>query len=157
MRGYKRAPKKEILPDLKFNSVEIAGFVNKIMIGGKKETARRIFYRALDIASTQLKVNPLDLFEGAVENVAPLVEVRPRRIGGATYQVPMEVNKGRARTLAERWLISAAREKQGKPMEVFLAEELADAYQNKGQAVSRKEQLHKLAEQNKAFAHYARF
>lgn len=157
MRGRKRVSKREIEVEPQYHNLELAQFINKVMIKGKKALARRTVYHSLERASSILKVPPLEIFEKAIANVTPLVETRPRRIGGATYQVPMEVERNRGKTLAMRWIVQVSRVRQGKTFEEFLAQELMDAYQNKGEAVSKRDKIHKLAEQNKAFAHYARF
>lgn len=127
------------------------------MLGGKKETARQLVYRAFAHLKEKTKQDPLTLFEKAISNITPQMEVRPRRIGGATYQVPMEMRKERGKTLAMRWLVSLTRSRQGKSMSEFLTEEILDASEGKGAAMEKKNQLHKLAEANRAFAHYARY
>jgi len=156
MRG-KTAPRRIIKPDLKYNSATVSRFINKIMLRGQKESARKIVYKAFDILKEKTEKEPLSVFETALKNAAPLLEVKARRIGGATYQVPMEVRPERKETLAMRWIITAARDKQGKPMSEFLAMEILDTYNSTGSAIKKKEVLHKMAEANKAFAHYARF
>ncbi|PIP21697.1 MAG: 30S ribosomal protein S7 [Candidatus Nealsonbacteria bacterium CG23_combo_of_CG06-09_8_20_14_all_40_13] len=156
-RGKSRKIKAVVLPDLKFRSILISQFINKLMISGKKEIAKKIVYEALDIASKNLKKTPLEVFEQAVKNASPLLEVRSRRIGGANYQIPMEVSPSRRMTLAMRWIIWAARDRQGKKMSEFLAQELIDTYNNVGSAVKKREEMHKMAEANRAFAHFARF
>ena len=153
----KQAPKRKISPDLKYNSITVGKFINKIILRGQKETARINVYKAFDIIKEKTKKEPLQVFEGALKNASPLLEVNPRRIGGATYQVPMEVRPERRETLAMRWIINAARTKQGRPFGEFLAEEIIDAYNNTGTAIKKRDVLHKMAEANKAFAHYARF
>jgi small subunit ribosomal protein S7 len=145
-----------ILPDPVFNSKLASKIVNKIMWGGKKTTAQKVFYEALGLAQKKLaNVEQLDLFTQAVENVKPLVEVRSRRVGGATYQVPREVRKNRQQSLAIRWIIENSRKKKGKPMAVRLAEELVDAFNKTGASVLQKENVHKMAEANKAYSHFA--
>ena len=156
MRGRK-FPKRKINPDLKYNSITVSKFINKIILRGQKETARIITYKAFDLIKEKTQKEPLQVFEGALKNAAPLLEVNPRRIGGATYQVPIEVRPERRETLAMRWIINAARSKQGKPFNEFLALEIIDAYNNTGSAIKKRDVLHKMAEANKAFAHYARF
>lgn len=151
-REYK---KRETLPDLLYNDPKVAKFINKIMTKGKKSTAQRIVYRALDILKEKTKKEPLEVFEKALENASPILEVRPRRIGGATYQVPIEVRGERRLALAIRWIIQAARNKKGKPMEEKLAEELMNAANNTGFAVKKREDTHRMAEANRAFAHFA--
>jgi len=156
MRGKSKYKKIEIQPDPKYNSTLVAKFINQVMRKGKKSKAEKIVYSAFTIAEKKLKNPALEVFEKALENVGPALEVRSRRIGGATYQIPMEVKKDRETTLAMRWIIEAARDKQGKPMKVFLAQELIDAAENTGGAVQKKQDMIKLAEANRAFAHYAR-
>lgn len=156
MRG-KTAPKRIIKPDLKYSSATVSRFVNKVMMRGQKETARKIVYKAFDIIKEKTGKEPLQVFETALKNAAPLLEVKARRIGGATYQVPMEVRPERKEALAMRWIISATRSRQGKPSYESLAGEILDTYNNTGTAIKKKEVLHKMAEANKAFAHYARF
>ena len=157
MRGKSKAKKRLIKPDLKYNSVTVSRFINKIMLRGQKETARKIVYKAFDIIKDKTKNEPLQIFEEALKNVAPILEVSPRRIGGATYQVPIEVRANRKETLAMRWLINAARSRKGGTMAEFLAIEIIDGYNKTGTAMKKREVLHKMAEANKAFAHYARF
>lgn len=156
MRG-KTAPKRTIEPDLKYSSQTVARFINKIMTRGQKETARKIVYNAFDILKEKTSKEPLGVFETALKNVSPLLEVSPRRIGGATYQVPIEVRPERREALSMRWIIEAARARKGGKMSDFLAAEFLDAYNNTGTAMKKRETLHKMAEANKAFAHYARF
>ncbi len=144
-------------PDPKFGSMLATKIINKLMQDGKKSTAQQIFYQALDIAQKKLEVETQEeIFEKAVENTRPLVEVRSKRVGGANYQVPREVKRSRQQSLAIRWLVDFARKKKGKPMAQRLAEELIDAYNGTGQAVQWRENIHKMAEANKAYAHYAR-
>lgn len=147
--------KREILPDPVYNNVKVAKFINYVMRKGKKEKARKIVYGAFEILKEKTKKNPLEIFELALKNVGPSLEVRPRRIGGATYQVPMEVKPDRKLALAMRWILQAAKAKKGKPMSEKLANELLEASQGKGVAVKKKEDTHKMAEANKAFAHFA--
>lgn len=156
MRG-KPAPKRIIEPDLKYSSQTVARFINKVMIRGQKATAQKIVYQAFDILKEKTSKEPLGVFETALKNTAPLLEVSPRRIGGATYQVPIEVRPERREALAMRWIIEASRSRKGGKMSDFLAAELLDAYNNTGTAMKKRETLHKMAEANKAFAHYARF
>ncbi len=157
MRGAKSRVKRTILPDPRYRSVTVAQFINKIMMDGKKDTARRAVYNALEKLEQGTHRGASEALELALKNASPLVEVRSKRIGGATYQVPMEVRPERKLALSMRWVIQAARNKQGKPMETFLYEELMDAYNNTGAAMKKREDLHKMAEANKAFAHFARF
>ncbi len=142
------------MPDPKYNSVIVAKFINGIMRKGKKSLARRIFYEALEIVGRRSKDDPLKVFEKALENVKPIVEVRSRRIGGATYQVPVEVRPERRQALAIRWLVAYAKQRGEKSMAQRLAGEFMDAYQERGSAFKKKEDTHRMAEANKAFAHY---
>jgi small subunit ribosomal protein S7 len=147
-------PKRQILPDPRFNSKILARFINKVMLAGKKSVAERITYRALDIVQEKMGKEPMDVFNQALGNAMPLVEVRPRRVGGATYQVPMEVRPDRRQAMAMRWLITYARSRPGHSMEEKLAAELMDAANNLGATIKKREDTHKMAEANKAFAHY---
>ena len=156
MRGKSKYKKIEIKPDPKYNSILVARFINQVMRKGKKAKAENIVYSAFAVAEKGLKDPALEIFEKALENVGPALEVRSRRIGGATYQVPKEVKGDRKITLAMRWIVEAARDRQGKPMRVFLAQELMDAAKNTGIAIKKKQDIIKLAEANRAFAHYAR-
>jgi small subunit ribosomal protein S7 len=149
-----RPPKREISPDIKYNSVLVSQFINKLMARGKKSTAQGIFYDALDIAEARAKRPGLEVFEQAVKNVTPILEVKPRRVGGATYQVPVEVRPDRRLSLAIRWLVQSTRRRSGKSMAEKLANELLDAANNTGATVKRREDTHKMAEANRAFAHY---
>ena len=143
-------------PDSVYNSELASKFINCLMCGGKKATAMRIFYGAMDqIKKRMPDVNPIDIFHQAVENVKPTVEVRSKRVGGATYQVPMAVNKVRQRSLAIRWIIGASRAKSGRPMFLRLADELMAAYRREGEAMTKRENTIKMADSNKAFAHFA--
>ena len=146
--------KRETIADATYNSVVVTKFINTLMLDGKKSTAEGIMYGALEKAAEKLKVEPMALFEKAMENVKPAVEVRSRRVGGATYQVPIEIRPERAQALAIRWIISYARSKKGMPMAERLARELMDAYNNEGSSVKKREDTHKMAEANRAFAHY---
>jgi len=148
------AAKREILPDPKFGSVTLAKFVNHIMVDGKKSVAEKIVYGALSTVQERLKGDPVAVFEQALENVAPMVEVKSRRVGGATYQVPVEVRPSRRAALAMRWLVEYARARGEKSMPQRLAGELMDAAQGKGGAVKKREDVHRMAEANKAFSHY---
>ena len=157
MSRRSQAPKRTILPDPKYGSDLLAKFMNMIMNDGKKSVAERIIYGALDRISekqTQTDDKALELLESALENVKPTVEVKSRRVGGATYQVPVEVRPARRQTLAMRWLIDAARKRSEKTMAQRLAHELMDAAENRGTAVKKKEDVHRMAEANKAFSHY---
>jgi len=150
----KRQFKREILPDPKYQNVVVAKFINRLMTRGKKSTAQRVFYDAFDILTGQQK-DPLQVFNDAINNVSPMLEVKSKRIGGANYQVPREVRGERRLTLAIRWLIGAAQAKKGKPMAEKLAEELLLAAKNEGTAIKKKLDMHRMAEANKAFAHFA--
>lgn len=147
---------ENIAPDPRFKSKLVAKFTNCIMREGKKSIAQRIFYKAMDIAEEKIKgVEPLQVFETAINNVKPVVEVRSKRVGGATYQVPMEVPRKRQQALAFRWILTAARGKKGKEFAVRLADEIIAAYNKEGAAMTVRENVHKMAEANKAFAHFA--
>lgn len=151
----RRAPKREILPDPKYNNPIVAKFINIIMLKGKKTVAQRIVYRCFDIIRERLnEPDVLKVFNKAIENVRPHLEVKPRRIGGATYQVPVEVRPERGISLALRWMRDFARAKKGKPMEEKLAEEIISAYKGEGSSVKKKEDTHKMAEANRAFVHF---
>ena len=148
------APKRQILPDPRYNSKVLARFINKIMLRGKKSLAEQITYGALNIVSEKTGRDAMDVFSQALSNAMPLVEVRPRRVGGATYQVPMEVRPDRRQAMAMRWLIGFARSRAGRSMEEKLAAELMDAANNQGASIKKREDTHKMAEANKAFAHF---
>lgn len=148
------AEKREILPDPKYNSKLVSKFINAIMADGKKSTAEKICYGAFDNMKEKTGSDPLKVFKTAIENVKPLVEVKPRRVGGATYQVPVEVRAHRRSALAFRWIINYSRGRSEKTMQERLAGELMDAYNNTGSSIKKKEDTHKMAEANKAFAHY---
>jgi small subunit ribosomal protein S7 len=155
MPRRREVPKREVLPDPKFGSTRITKFVNMIMVSGKKSVAETIMYNALDAIGTKASGSePLDVLDKALENVSPMVEVKSRRVGGATYQVPVEVRTDRRQTLAMRWLIDAARKRGEKSMQLKLAGELMDASENRGNAVKKREDTHRMAEANKAFAHF---
>ena len=149
-----RPPKREVLPDTKYNNVLVAMFVNRLMKGGGKSKAARIMYDALDTVEERMHRNPVEVFEQAIKNATPLIEVKPRRVGGATYQVPVEVSAHRQLSLAMRWLVASARNRSGKSMAEKLANELMDAAQSTGATIKRREDIHRMAEANKAFAHY---
>lgn len=148
------AAKREALPDPKFGSQLLAKFVNHVMESGKKSVAERIVYGALEIVQEKLSRDPLEVFEQAMENIAPMVEVKARRVGGATYQVPVEVRPSRRNALAMRWLVEYSRKRGEKSMRQRLAGEMMDAVQGKGAAVKKREDVHRMAEANKAFSHY---
>lgn len=150
----RQASKREVKPDPKFNSPIIGHFINIIMIKGKKSTSQNIIYRAFDILQEKTKEDPVKVFFAALENARPRLEVKPRRIGGATYQVPMEVTKERGISIALRWMRDYARAKKGKAMSVKLSDELISAYKNEGSVIKKKEDTHKMAESNRAFAHF---
>jgi len=153
MRG-KPVPKRKLSPDPKFNSVSIAKLINYIMKDGKKSVAQKLVYGAFSFISEKTKANPLQIFDDALKNVSPNLEVKGRRIGGANYQIPMVVTGDRKLTLAYRWIIEASNKKKGKSMAIKLAEELMSAAKNEGDAVKKREDTHKMAEANKAFAHF---
>ena len=148
--------KREILPDSRFNSINVQTMVQHVLKSGKKSTAVRLIYDAMDLIKERTEKNPLDVFDGALKNVGPAMEVRPRRVGGATYQVPMEVRGERKLALATKWILDGARAKKGKPMAEKLAQELVDCINNQGNALKKKNDMHRMAEANKAFAHFAR-
>ena len=148
------AEKREVLPDAKFGDRILTKFMNNLMVDGKKSVAERIVYNAMDRVEGKIKRAPLEVFHEALDNIQPSVEVRSRRVGGATYQIPVEVRPERRQALAIRWLINASRARNEKTMEERLAGELMDAVQSRGSAVKRREDTHKMAEANKAFSHY---
>ncbi|MDI6882998.1 MAG: 30S ribosomal protein S7 [Patescibacteria group bacterium] len=152
----KKYKQQEIKPDPIYQNIIVAKFINQVMRKGKKTKARKIVYGAFERIKVQTKKEPLEIFEKALKTVSPQVEVRPRRIGGATYQVPVEVKGKRGQSLAMRWLIAAAKNKKGKPMEEKLAQELIQASNNEGEAVRKKINIHRMAEANRAFAYLAR-
>ena len=154
MPRRREVPKRDVLPDPKFGSVKITKFVNMIMKSGKKSVAETIMYKALDRINEKVDGEPTDVLDKALENVAPMVEVKSRRVGGATYQVPVEVRPNRRTTLAMRWLIDASRSRGEKSMQLKFAGELMDAAENRGNAVKKREDTHRMAEANKAFAHF---
>lgn len=146
--------KREILPDVRYNSTLVTNLISRIMLNGKRSTATRLVYGALDICSQKTGKNGLEVLETALSNVGPVMEVRPRRIGGATYQVPVEVPVSRRQTLAMHWIIDAARNRTGKSFDEDLAGEILDAFNNTGSAIRKREETHKMAEANRAFSHY---
>ena len=154
MSRRRRAEKREIYPDPKFGDLVISKFMNNLMIDGKKSVAEKIVYGALDKIEDKLKTDPVKVFHDAIENVMPAIEVRSRRVGGATYQVPVEVRTERREALALRWLIAASRGRNENTMEERLAAELIDAVNSRGAAVKKREDTHKMADANKAFSHY---
>ena len=154
MSRKKKAPKRIFYPDPKYGSVVLAKFINFIMYDGKKTTSEKIIYDALEKIKNKTKEDPIKIFDEAIGNIRPNLEVRSRRVGGATYQVPQEVKTKRSQTLALRWLLEASRKRKNKTMSDKLFNELMDASQNKGSAIKKREDTHKMAESNKAFAHY---
>jgi len=153
-RKTRKIAQREIKPDVRYNSVEVQMFINKLMLEGKKSIAARILYNAIDEAAKKTKKQPLEAFEAAIKNVRPILEVRARRVGGATYQVPMEVRPERSLDLAMRWIIGHSKARKGKAMAFKLAEEIIAAINNEGASIKKREDTHKMAEANKAFAHY---
>ena len=149
-----KAEKREIFPDPKYRDEVISKFMNNLMVDGKKSVAEKIVYGAFDNIESKLKTDPVKVFHDAIDNVMPSVEVRSRRVGGATYQVPVEVKSKRAQALAIRWLVDSARKRKDKHMSDKIFNELFDAYEKKGAAVKKREDVHKMAESNKAFAHF---
>ena len=154
MPRRREVPKRQILPDPKFGSETLAKFVNILMLDGKKSVAEKITYGALDLIQERGNSDPIEVFETALDNVRPTVEVKSRRVGGATYQVPVEVRPSRRTALAMRWLVEASRSRGEKSMGMRLAGELMDAYENRGTAVKKREDTHRMAEANKAFSHF---
>ena len=154
MSRKKQAPKRIFYPDPKYGSLTLAKFINFIMYDGKKTTSEKIIYSALEKIKSKTKEDPIKVFNEAITKVSPNLEVRSRRVGGATYQVPQEVKPKRSQTLALRWLLDAARKRKNKTMSDKLFNELMDASQNKGASIKKREDTHKMAESNKAFAHY---
>jgi small subunit ribosomal protein S7 len=145
---------REILPDIRYNSVQVQTMVQHVLKRGKKSVALGLVYDAMDLIQDRTQKSPLDVFETALKNVSPVMEVRPRRVGGATYQVPMEVSTDRRATLAIRWILSAARDRSGKSFSEKLAGELIDAFNETGSAIRKRDETHKMAEANRAFSHY---
>lgn len=154
MPRRREVPKREILPDPKFGNVNVSKFVNVIMVSGKKSVAERIVYGAFEIIASKTKKDPLEVFSAAIENVKPLVEVKSRRVGGANYQVPVEVRPSRQLALSMRWLREAARKRSEKTMAQRLAAELMEAAEGRGGAMKKRDEVHRMAEANKAFAHF---
>ena len=154
--GRITASRKQLKPDPRYNSMLASKFINCIMLDGKKTVAQSVFYNALDeVAARVSDEEPLEVFNQAVENVKPMIEVRSKRVGGAAYQVPMQVNKTRQQSLAFRWILMAVREGKGRSIHLRLADELVNAYNKEGSAITRRENVHRMAEANKAFAHFA--
>ncbi len=154
MARRRRAERRNPLPDPRYNNVDLSRFINKLMLNGKKTVAQRIVYDALDQIENEVRRPPLDIFTQAIRNATPMVEVKGRRVGGATYQVPTEVRPERRLALAMRWILNSARSRSGRPMAQYLAQELIEASRNQGAAVKRKEDLYRMAEANRAFVHY---
>ena len=154
MSRKRKAPRRDFLPDPKYKSMIIPKIINSLMYDGKKTTAEKIIYNALDKLKSKTKEEPIKVFNEAINNLRPTVEVRSRRVGGATYQVPVEVKSKRAQALAIRWLVESARKRKDKHMADKIFNELYDAYEKKGAAVKKREDVHKMAESNKAFAHF---
>jgi len=154
--GRITSSREQLRPDPRCGSLLASKFVNCLMVDGKKTVALRVFYNALEILRTKVPdVEPIEVFEAALENIKPHIEVRSKRVGGAAYQVPMQVNKARQQSLAIRWLLLAVRDKKGRPIHMKLADELLAAYNREGAAMTRRENVHRMAEANKAFAHFA--
>ena len=154
MSRKNRAPKRIYYPDSKYKALTLAKFINFVMFDGKKNTSEKIIYTALDQIKKKTKEDPIKIFNDAISNIRPNIEVRSRRVGGATYQVPVEVRTKRSETLALRWLLEATRKRKAKTMSTKLFNELMDASQKKGSAIKKREDTHRMAESNKAFAHY---
>ncbi|SHH50434.1 30S ribosomal protein S7 [Thermosipho atlanticus] len=150
----RRAEIRKVPPDPIYNDVLVSKLINRVMWDGKKSIAQKIVYKAMEILAEKTKKEPLEALHQAIDNVRPLVEVRPRRVGGATYQVPIEVQEPRKTSLALRWIVEAARSRKGKPMAEKLGEELVNAFNNTGTAIKKKEDVHRMAEANRAFAHF---
>jgi small subunit ribosomal protein S7 len=154
MSRRNRPPKRVVPPDARYNSPVVQDFINRMMRDGKKSVATRVLYQSLDLVAERTKREAMEVLDQALKNVSPMIEVKPRRVGGATYQVPVEVSAARRQTLAMRWLLAAARARAGRSMAERMANELMDAANNTGAAVKRREETHKMAEANRAFAHY---
>jgi small subunit ribosomal protein S7 len=146
--------KREIAPDVRYNSVQVQSFINRVMKRGKKSVATRLMYDTFDMIEKQTKKDPLEVFRQAMKNVSPMMEVKPRRVGGATYQVPMEVDADRQFALATRWILASAKARSGRSFSERLAGELMDAFNNTGSAIKKRAETHKMAEANRAFSHY---
>jgi small subunit ribosomal protein S7 len=149
-----RPKKREIAPDVRYNSVQVQSFINRVMKRGKKSVATRLMYDTFDLIEKQSKKDPLEVFRQAMKNVSPMMEVKPRRVGGATYQVPMEVDTDRQFALATRWILASAKARSGRSFSERLAGELMDAFNNTGSAIKKRDETHKMAEANRAFSHY---
>ena len=149
-----RPEKRKVNPDVRYNSVQVQSFINRVMKNGKKSVATTLVYGAFDLIGERTNKNPLEVFEQAINNVSPVMEVKPRRVGGATYQVPIEVPPHRQFALATRWILASTRDRSGKSFAEKLADELTDAANNAGSAIRRREETHRMAEANRAFSHY---
>ena len=149
-----RPETRVMAPDVRYNSVQVQSFINRVMKRGKKSVATRLMYDTFDLIETQSKKDPLEVFQQAMKNVSPMMEVKPRRVGGATYQVPMEVDSDRQFALATRWILAAAKARSGRSFSEKLAGELMDAYNNTGSSIRKRDETHKMAEANRAFSHY---
>ncbi len=154
MSRRNRAIKREVVPDIRYSNTTVTGFINRMMRGGKRSTAQRVIYDTFGLIEQRAKRNPMEVFEQAMRNVMPTIEVKPRRVGGATIQVPVEIAPERRLTLAMRWILSGARSRGGKSMAEKLAGEFMDAAQGQGAAIKKREDTHKMAEANRAFAHF---
>jgi small subunit ribosomal protein S7 len=154
MSRRNKPERREIAPDMRYNSVDIQNFINRVLRRGKKSIASRLVYDALDLVESRTKRNPVDVFDQAFKNVAPVLEVKPRRVGGATYQIPMEVPNYRRFALAARWIMQSAKARSGKSFSEKLASELMDAANNTGSSIRKREEVHKMAEANRAFSHF---
>jgi small subunit ribosomal protein S7 len=154
MPRKREVPKRDVIPDPKYGSALVTKFINSIMVGGKRRLAENIFYNALTLIEERTKKDPLDIFKKAVENVKPMLEVKSRRVGGSTYQVPIEVAPKRRQSLAIRWILGFSKGRSEKTMAERLANELTDAFNNRGGSIKKKDDTHRMAEANKAFAHY---
>ena len=152
-----RPEKRPVEPDLKYDSIHVSMFINRLMRDGKKSTATRVLYKSFELVESRTKQNPLELFEQALRNTGPRVEVKPRRVGGSTYQVPYEVNSERQLALAMRWLLGASRSRSGRTMSEKLASEFMDAAKGQGSAVKKRDDTHRMADANRAFAHFSRY
>lgn len=150
----RRAEKREVIPDPKYKSAMVSRFMNVVMIQGKKSVAEKIVYKSIELLAQKSGKPPLEAFQKALDNARPQLEIKPRRIGGATYQVPIDVKPERGISIAMRWIRNYARAKKGKPMEIKLADELFDAFKGEGSTIKKRDDVHKMAEANKAFAHY---
>lgn len=154
MARRNRAARRPVTPDVRYSNELVSRFINKLMLNGKKTVAASIFYEAMDLVEDRMKKPGIEVFEQAIKNATPLIEVRPRRVGGATYQIPLEVRPERRESLAIRWMVAAARARTGKSMAEKLAAEVMDAANNQGATVKKREDTHRMAEANRAFAHY---